>query len=262
MNNDIKKLQLVNPTKLNQVLDLLSSVYEREKIRENIKNPELSDVIRAKDQLIESRKNKEIHGDTDQINFLKKLDIYKNKLKNTENEQVNIGEDGGGGGGGGGGGHSGDDDNDDDGNGGPSNSYDTQGQRGFHDSMQTKNFRKTRDGNIKLPNGKTLDISYDDFIHDFGKNISKENMYSLKKIERQTLLRRLKKFKVPTTTIRNMELRESYKELTPSLSSPSRIPVPTRQRFLPYIRPSPPPTTKTPSTSRRTLTRRRSFLLS
>ena len=258
MNNDIKKLQLVNPTKLNQVLDLLSSVYEREKFKENIKNPELSDVIRARDQLMESRKNKEVYGNTDQINFLKKLDVYKNKLKNTENEQANIGEDGGDGGG-----HSGDNDNDDDsgGGGGPSNSYDTQGQRGFHDSMQTKNFRKTRDGNIKLPNGKTLDISYDDFIHDFGKNISRENMYSLKKTERQTLLRRLKKFKVPTTSIRNMELREEYKELTPSSSiSPSRIPVKTNQRFLPYIQPSPPSTTKTPTTSRRTFTRKRPFL--
>ena len=41
MNNDIKKLQLVNLTKLNKILDLLSHVYEREKFKENITNPEL-----------------------------------------------------------------------------------------------------------------------------------------------------------------------------------------------------------------------------
>ena len=129
--------------------------------------------------------------------------------------------------------------------------------------MQTKNFHKTKDGYIKLPNGKTINISYDDFIHDFGKNISKENMYSLRKTERQTLLRSLKKFKVSTTSIRNMELREEYKEMTPSPSS-SQIPDSMRPRFLPYIQPSPPSTTSSPSTPRPTtktsFMRRRTFL--
>ena len=154
-------------------MDLLSSVYECEKFKENVTNPELSDVIRAQNQLMESRKNKEDYGDTDQVNFLKKLDIYKNKLKNTENGTTNNNADTSGGGG---------NDDDNDGGGGTSSTYNTQGQRGFHDSMQTKNFRKTKDGYVKLPNGKT-NISYDDFIHDFGKNISRESIYSLRKSE-------------------------------------------------------------------------------
>ena len=143
---------MVNPTKLNKVLDLLSSVYERDKFRENISDPELSDVMRSRDQFMESRKNKENYADTDQINFLKKLD-YKNKVKNNRTGHVN-----GGGGGGGGGGDEGDDDNDDDSGSKHLTTYDTQGQRSFHDAMQTKHFRKTKDGNVKLPNGKTLNI--------------------------------------------------------------------------------------------------------
>ena len=218
MNNDIKKLQLLNPTKLNKVLDLLSSVYEHEKFK-NITNPELSDVIRPRNKLMESRRNKEDYGDTDQINFLKKLDIDKKKNGSTNNNNT---ADAG-------------NNNDNDDDGGTSSTYDTQGQRGFHDSMQTKKFRKTKDGYIKLPNGKTLNIPYDNFIHDFGKNISRESMYSLRKNERQLLSRNLKKFNISTTSIRNIELQEEYTEMTPPSSSQQVV---SSMQALPYL-PSP-----------------------
>ena len=81
-------------------------------------------------------------------------------------------------------------------------------------------------------------------------------MYSLRKSERQLLLRNLKRFNIATTSIRNLELREEYKELTPT-SSTSQIPRPSR-RSLPYM-PSPPYSIRqTPKSS--SSIRKRSFL--
>lgn len=59
MSNEVKKLQLVNPSKLNQLLDLLSSVYKCQNFKEGFTEPELSNVICAHNKLIGSRKNKE-----------------------------------------------------------------------------------------------------------------------------------------------------------------------------------------------------------
>ena len=45
MSKEVKKLQLVNPTKLNKVLDLLSTVYERKDLEDTYTKPELLDII-------------------------------------------------------------------------------------------------------------------------------------------------------------------------------------------------------------------------
>lgn len=66
---------------------------------------------------------------------------------------------------------------------------------------KTKNIVKTKKVFIRFPDGKILPISYDDFIYNFGKILSKESMYSLKKIEQQHLLGNLKISNVSTTSI-------------------------------------------------------------
>ena len=88
MSKEVKKLQLVDPTKLNKVLDLLSTIYERKDLEDTYTKPKLLDVIQSRTPLSESRKDKEPRGDTDQINFLRKLDNYKDKIKTMMEETV------------------------------------------------------------------------------------------------------------------------------------------------------------------------------
>lgn len=48
MANEVKKLQLINPSSLNQSLELVSSMYECQEINDSLLNPELLDVHRSK----------------------------------------------------------------------------------------------------------------------------------------------------------------------------------------------------------------------
>lgn len=80
--------------------------------------------------------------------------------------------------------------------------------------MRKKGIKKIKDGFITLPNKKFL-ISYNEFIHDFGRNITRSSMYTLTSGNPTKILKALKHY-VSGTSILNIQLRTIYKNLDKS----------------------------------------------
>lgn len=81
--------------------------------------------------------------------------------------------------------------------------------------------KKDKDGFVKLPNGKTLKILYDDMIHNFGKNIRRDESMVLPQNEQNKILRTCKQYNVPVTNIRNLNICIRYRDLGLTTASPS-----------------------------------------
>ena len=69
-----------------------------------------------------------------------------------------------------------------------------------------KGIKPTRSG-LKFPNGRKYDVNYEDFVHDFGKNLKKKS-YVLLQYKIRELLIILKQNTFPTSYIENKELKQ------------------------------------------------------
>ena len=63
-------------------------------------------------------------------------------------------------------------------------------------------------GEFKFSNGRKYDINYQDFVHDFGKDLKKKYSYVLPQHKIRDLLIILKENRFPTSYIQNKELRK------------------------------------------------------
>ena len=66
-----------------------------------------------------------------------------------------------------------------------------------------KGIKPMKSGGLKFPNRKKLDVNYEDFVHDFGKDLKKKSSYVLLEHKIRDLLIILKQNKFPTSYIQN-----------------------------------------------------------
>ena len=190
----VNKLQLVDVSKLNAILEMFKKKSESEEIINSIKNPDLLSIGEKKTNMekIDDRQNENI------VEFLKKKNAMKRsynleeetKKKEKEENEVeakkrkNIQQ-----------------------YTRLSSSAQQQHAEELNEFFEKKKFRESSSGNIKIGN---VSVNKKDLMYDLTHQAVKDTSFNLSVEQRVTVLRELKKTGMPASNIRNTSLKKLY----------------------------------------------------
>ena len=188
----VNKLQLVDVSKLNAILEMIKKKNENEKIIDSIKNPDFLSFEEKKTNMekIDDRQNENI------VEFLKKknamkrsYDLEEEKKKRKENENENENEEikrrkvqAG-------------------------SSVQQHYTEQLIDFFEYKKFRESSSGNIKIGN---ISVNKKDLLYDLTHQAVKDTSFNLSSEQRFDVLKELKKTGMPASNIRNTSLKKIY----------------------------------------------------
>jgi hypothetical protein len=193
---NVKRLTLIDAEKFNSLMELLQTNTARQKIlNDATRTPEAAGLIESHGAAINSVKNKSTLAGTDIINYLRKKDNYQKSLA------TGVGYD------------------DDAAVDPPAPVQAAQPKTGtvasaeklINAHFKAKGVTPSEDGN-KIGDSGTLGISYNDMVIDLTHNFTRTQP-NLTRVDRQRVLKLLKKTKMPISYVRNKKLKEEYKEL-------------------------------------------------
>ena len=187
----VNKLQLVDVSKLNAILEMFKKKNENEEIINSIKNPDFLSIEEKKTNMekINSRQNENI------VEFLKKknamkrgYDIEEEKKKEkeqNENEEVKKTN--------------------------RIQRFASTTQQHYSEQLteffEKKKFRESSSGTIKIGG---VSVNKKDLIYDLTHQAVKDSSFNLSSEQRVDVLRELKKTGMPASNIRNTALRKIY----------------------------------------------------
>ena len=190
----VNKLQLVDVSKLNAILEMFKKKSESEEIINSIKNPDLLSIGEKKTNMekIDDRQNENI------VEFLKKKNAMKRsynleeetkKEEKEENEveakkRKNIQQ-----------------------YAKMSSSAQQLHAEELNEFFEKKKFRESSSGNIKIGN---VSVNKKDLMYDLTHQAVKDSSFNLSSEQRVNVLRELKKTGMPASNIRNTTLKKIY----------------------------------------------------
>ena len=196
MGENVKRLALIDAEKFNLLMELLQTNTARQKILDDAtRRPEEAGLIESHGAAINSVKNKSPLAGTDIINYLRKKDNYQKSLAtggNNDDDEgpvdpppVQAGE--------------------------PKTGTIASAEKLINAHFKAKSVMPSEDG-IKVGDVGTLGISYNDIVMDLTRNFTRTQP-NLTRVDRQRVLKLLKKTKMPISYVRNKKLKEEYKAL-------------------------------------------------
>ena len=187
----VNKLQLVDVSKLNAILEMFKKKSENEEIINSIKNPDFLSIEEKKTNMEEtnSRQNENI------VEFLKKknsmkrgFDIKEEKKREkeqNEDEKIKKGE--------------------------RIQRFASTSQQHYSEQLteffEKKKFRESSSGTIKIGG---VSVNKKDLIYDLTHQAVKDSSFNLSSEQRVDVLRELKKTGMPASNIRNTALKKIY----------------------------------------------------
>ena len=187
----VNKLQLVDVSKLNAILEMFKKKNESEEIINSIKNPELLSIGEKKTNMekIDDRQNENV------VEFLKKknamkrsydIEEEKKKEEKEENDMLTkrgkITQQ-------------------------LTSSVQQQHANELNDFFEKKKFKESSSGNIKIG---SVSVNKKDLLYDLTHQAVKDTSFNLSVEQRVTVLRELKKTGMPASNIRNTSLKKLY----------------------------------------------------